>query len=84
MPPSLLRSSSSTDPRPMNAYKSALSGSTGSKAANAGRACRCAPACSREHPSAQSDVATGSPDGSRMPCALSCASVLFMSKGITR
>eukprot|EP00966_Prymnesium_polylepis_P334316 7389693-Prymnesium_polylepis.3 len=28
-------------PRPINANQSALSGSTGSKAANAGRACRC-------------------------------------------
>eukprot|EP00966_Prymnesium_polylepis_P275223 6358845-Prymnesium_polylepis.1 len=35
----------------------------GLEAANAGRACRCAPACSRNHHSARSDVAAGSPDG---------------------
>ena len=47
--------------------------STACEAANDGWACRCAPACSREHHSARSGVAAGSPDGLRVPCALSCA-----------
>eukprot|EP00966_Prymnesium_polylepis_P030393 706672-Prymnesium_polylepis.1 len=62
----------------VSAWYMALCGSMGFKAANVGRACRCAPACSREHPSAREDVAVAdmrcgltphqTPDGLRMPC----------------